>query len=301
MTNKDPYMINQDDGNEIAKGMKVSVGGKLCPKLNKDILGVEKPCKVCDAIRPLWGYPKGSKEREIANNKKAKVNFYFAICFKDQPNKAFILETGKNAGNDLIDAFKKGSWLDVAHPKAGLGRDLTITKEVKDGYNNYKLFPVLDKADWSVPDDVLKNIPNLDKIVDWVQDGSLSTMDTYYNVSKMKVGETITFRLLPSNPEAKVFTKRMAYLWRHWGVTEAEINGDVPLNMSLSDEAPSAPAPQSAPWEESVAKAGKEAAASPEVTEPCFGNPNCFNETDDDCKKCRLFKKCMKVITSKAT
>jgi len=288
---KDPWMIDPNDGNEVAKGMKAGSFGKLCPKLNKDILGIEKPCKVCEAIRPLWGFPKGSKERELANDKKAKVNFYFAVCFKDKPDKAYILETGKKVGNNLIDAHKKGKWLDVAHPKKGLGRDLTITKGVDGGYNTYKLFPELEKAGWDVPEDVLNNLPNLDKLVELVQDG-LSNVDNYFNVSRMKVGETITFRLLPSHPDAKVFNKRMAYLWRHWGVTDAEINGEVPLDLSFRPEDSGETGGVS--WSDAVDKAAVDGAN--DSKEPCFGNPNCFNETDEDCLKCKVFKKCMKVV-----
>lgn len=296
MTTKDPYMIDPNDGTEITKGMKGGSSGKLCPRLNKEILGVERPCKVCEAIRPLWGYPKGSKEREIANDKKAKVNFFMSVCFKDKPNKAYILEVGKNAGNDLLDAFAKKTWLDVAHPKAGVGRDLTITKQVKDGYNTYKVFPSLDKADWDVPESVLNNIPNLDNIVDMIASGQLGD-DNYFNISKLKVGEVITFRLLPSNPEAKIFPKRIAFLWRHWGVTEAEITGEAPLDMSISK--PFDLASNTPPWEETVDKANK--SVENETKEPCFGNPLCFNEKDEDCIKCSAFKKCMKVIVSKAT
>jgi hypothetical protein len=296
MAKKDPFMLDPNDVKDVKSGLKNSSAGVICPKLNKQI---STRCAVCDSLQPLWQYPKGHAKREIAVQKKAKVNFYMNVVFPEDPNKSYILEVGKQAGNAIIAGIEKKGWTDIIHPKANMGRELQITKGSADGYNQYSVTPVLNKADWDIPKKVLDNLPNLDNTLEMVKNNELND-DNFKRVSDIKMDETLTFRMCPPAQDAVMF-RFIAYVWRHWGgVTQAEVDGEeaVNLNMPDIDENSDSDTPQEELWENN-----KEATEEPPLQppaedmnqrEPCFGKNEFFDATDDDCQECKDFKACKK-------
>ena len=297
----DMYMINPDEVKDIKSGLKTNSAGVICPKMNKQI---GEPCNVCEALQPLWKYPKNSPERDLASSKKAKVNFYINVVLPEDPSKSYILELGKNAGNEIIDGIEKKGWNDIVHPKAGMGRELTITKgQNSSGYNTYSVSPVLNKAEYDVPDEVLDNLPNLDNMIDMIKNGELDD-DNLIRVSDIKMGSIFTFRMCPKSKDAKFF-KFIAWVWRHWGnVTYDEVDGNTPVNLSTvetkdNDDINKA---SDTPWDNDASKQQtdvKEEVKSEPVNEqqkhqPCFGKPEFFDASDEDCQECDDFKLCKK-------
>lgn len=298
MSKRDPFLLEPDDVKTIESGLKSSNGGIICPKMNK-LIG--KPCKVCDSLQPLWQYPKGHPKRELAVQKKAKVNFYMNIVLPDNPAKSYILEIGKLAGNDIIAGIKQRGWTDIIHPKANMGRELQVTKSISDGRNKYSVSPKLEKADYDIPDSVLENLPNLDNIIDMIRNDELND-DNFIRVSSLKHDDTLVFRMCPPAKNSTVFARvPIAYVFRHWGgVTQAEVDGKDSVNLSLPEENigdDSAPEPESdGLWESSseTAKGIENTHTSSNEREPCFGQPEFFDSKDEDCRACQDFKECKK-------
>jgi len=298
MAKQDPYLL---DPNEMGKLRKENEGtslGIICPKRNKSIGGI---CAVCDKVAYLFGTG-DAEDKEIALNKMAKVNFYMNIVFPHNPDKSTVLEVGKKVGNQIIKKIEEGKWLDIAHPKADIGREMEISKSKGDmGYNVYTASPVLEKANWDIPDEVLKSLPNLDEIINLLptlgeEDGSL------FKISSIKLDETLTFRICPPAHGAR--PRIMNAVWRHWGgVTQDEIEGKVEMNLNLpepkSDDKEKTDTP--APWE-SDTPAPQETTEPRNVTQPhCFGQEAFFEMDDPECRdKCDFYKSCGRSISKAA-
>ena len=301
MTEKDPYLLDSNDAQEIQKDLKVAGTSVFCPRMNKKLLG--EHCHACEALKPFWAFPKFSKEWNLAASKSAKVGFYLVVAFKSNPEVPIIIEMGKNAGNDILDGINKG-WVDITHPKAGKGREMTITKSVSGGFNQYKASPSLDKADWDVPEDTLKKAPNLDNIINMIKSGELEDGKNYMKVSSMKVGEVMKFRILPSNPETVIFPRKIAIGWvyRHFGgVTQSEVDGEIELDTSLPEEkGKESPKKEPAPWEDTPKNEIPPPKKEETAREKCFGVEALFEAEDPQCKNCRDYKACYKVVLNKS-
>lgn len=295
MTQKnDPYMLNPKAAKGYAdKNSGGSSAGVFCPKRNTTMEGV---CHVCKAVQPLWSYPKGSKERNKAAAKGPKQNFYMNVVLPSNPNKSIVLEVGSKAGNAILDGIydpEKG-WRDIAHPKKGSGREIKIKKHKDGEYNAYDVFPARDKADYDIPTEVLENLPNLDNIIEMLKSGEFNE-ENFMRISSLKMDETGTFRICPPsnidkrNPEEAV---PLVAVWRHWnGVTQAEVDGEVPVNLWDEKKVEEEVA------EDTIFKTEPEKTA--EVREPvtntkppCFGKAFIFDENHPDCKACAHMSDC---------
>lgn len=291
----DVWMIDPKEGAEIKKGVKVGSRGLICPKNNKTI---KKRCAVCDEVSRLYnsGDPKNI---DIARQKKAKINYFLNIVLPENPNKSIILEIGRNAGNDITAGIEQG-WRDIAHPKAGQGRELLITKKSVDGRNHYSVSPSLEKADWDIPDETLDNLTDLDNIISMIEKDEL-TSENYMNISSIAMGESLKFRMCPpakgQSPDSPF--KRMAWVWRHWGVTQEEIDGEVEIDFGATDD------DSDAPWEGETTSKGESATTGEDTPttseedgprERCFGDDALFDEEDDECQRCKDFKACKRTI-----
>jgi hypothetical protein len=305
MATKDPYMINPEEVKDIKKNMKISSFGCICPRANKQI---GSRCPVCESIKPFWNFPKGSPKRDIAVSKAAKVNFFANVVLSSNKEKSFLLEMGRRVGNEIIDGIENQGWIDIAHPKAGKGRELVIAKSESGGYNTYKASPSLDKATWDISDEILDNLVNLDSVVDMIRNGELVEDENYIKISSLKVGESMRFRLCPPAKDAKYF-KRLAWVYRHYGgVAQDEIDGIVPVNLTIQGEEEEVKAKkpefEKPPWEVDDSDAGDDERGEPARTttnkpqpvEKCFGMEKFFDNKDPQCKACKDYAECKAVI-----
>lgn len=320
MAKKDPYMIDTDEQKKTKDEAKMSSSGVFCPKRNKSIGG---KCAVCEQVSVLFntGDP---KDKEVAYQKMAKANWYFNVVFPSEKEKVVLLEMGKKAGDAILDGVIDKGWTDIAHPKATLGREMLITKKNNGNFNYYEVSPNLQNADWDVPKEVLDNIPNLDNIIPMLKENP----DNLYKVSSLKQGETLRFRILPPWDNGAGNKRIAAIVFRHWGgVTQEEVDGVVAMDTTLpEDKVPvDKQTEEKPPWESDAKKetpkeTPKDASETSkeklepepepepeqeqeqepkEQDEPCLGNPNLYDPEDEDCQKCRQFKKCGRIIAKK--
>lgn len=282
MAKKDPFMLDPEDGAKMEKQVKGKSSGVICRKRHG--LG---NCEYCDFVAKL--YQQGTKEAEDRASKlAAKVRFYLNVVFPDNPDKLVLMEIGKKAGDRIIYKWKKDEWNDIAHPKAGKGRELKITKTKGDmGFNSYDVDPSLNKADWDIPSSVLNNLYDLDNILELLNDESVEI----FQISSLKMDESITFRICPywKWKEEERNLKIMVPVWRHWNTSllseDEEDSGEVSVPWETSDEPDNVPDFPDKPEEDEQPKSSKKKPA-------CFGDEDCYDEDDDQCKECAFFKKC---------
>jgi hypothetical protein len=299
---KDPYMLDPKEADEEKNRMKTGFGGILCPAKNKYLFSDNK-CSVCDAIKPLWNYPKDSQQYKTASAKQAKMSFYLPVVLKSNPEQWIILECGKNAGNEILDGIAKQGWNDVMNPHAGLGREISITKSAPSGYNVYAAKASLQKADWEVPQSTLESFPNMDTILELFKNGVLVEGMNFMKISSIKTGETLMFRLLPRGARNTIFKLGIGWLYKHYGnVTQDEVDGNTGVNLTIPDVAPQKSETSIPPWEaQKGAAAGGTAPKQMQtpITAPrerCFGLTNFFDESDSQCQSCKDFKGCGREI-----
>jgi len=276
---KDPYLLDSQEYTEYEnKKLKNTGSGVFCPKRN-----FKQPCKVCDIVQKLFNT--GSKSNEdIARQKMAKCNFYLNVVFPEKQNEVKLLEIGKKAGSQIIEGIKQKGWKDIAHPAAGKGRLMQITKSKDGEFNQYTATPDLEKADWDVSKEVLDSRYNLNNIVDILKEGEVEI----FKISSIKQDDTLSFRILPpvSNGEDKGYI--MAVVWRHWGgVTQAEVEGDADIDLSMPDLDTEKSTLFEPEQEESSEKKGKP---------DCFGLNSCYEEGHPDCVSCSSYKECAREI-----
>jgi hypothetical protein len=95
------------------------------------------------------------------------------------------------------------------------------------------------------------------------------------------------------------------FIWRHWGVTEGQVEGTEPIswkdeadtddpveNYNLDDDIPFDMFP---PEKEST---GNKVEPSENKKPECFGKANFFDAEDAICKTCPFFKMCARAIAS---
>lgn len=304
---KDKWMLDPEEAKTQEAENKIKNEGEVCPKMNKSIGG---RCYVCDALGKVFQtHKKGDPMWNLAVRKAAKYNWFLNAVFEDNPEKVVIVMLGKQAGDTIIEQLKKGKWLDIAHPKKGKGRCIEITKTADGDYNKYPVSPDLEKADWDIPDSVLENLPNLDQsnLIKMLKEGETE----FFKISSLKPDETISFRICPPWPTGVMGddNKRpMTAIWRHWGVSKAEIDGEEELDMTLTNKTGKEDSDDegSAPWEDSgeeekAAKKEEKPKEEPKEEPPakedsgkksCFGDKRFWDEDDDECQSCADFKKC---------
>jgi len=280
MAKRDPFLLDEEEAKKQEKEFSGKSEGLICPKRHN--LG---PCAVCDEVRRLWNTG-NKKDEELARQKGAKVNYYLNVVFPDNPDKVVLLEIGKKAGDAIIYGIAHEGWVDIAHPTKGKGREMKITKRKGDGgYNTYSATPDLEKADWSIGKEALENLHNLDNILELVK------TEEIFKVSSIKMDETLRFRICPPWNMEEGNKKIMVPVWRHWGVTQAEIDGT--SKMDFGEESDDV----EPPWEEEPEKSEESEPEKKEGKRPaCFGDGDCWDENDDECTSCKWFKKCAKVV-----
>lgn len=299
---KDPYMLDPSVGQALIDADKPKSASVLCPKHN---LKVGKPCAVCTAVKAL--YDEGGPEKEkLASRLSAKVGYYAWIVFPSNPDKAILLEMGKKAGDAIKYGIRVKGWLDIVNPKAGVGRELKITKQRGDmGYNAYSVEPSLEKLTYDVGQKALDGRKNWDDIFTMIE------TEPIYKISSLKMDETITIMLLPDLDMTRKWP--VCSVWRHWDVTQEEVDGKIPIQaVELLKQAivpGSAPLPADlvdnlpdfqSPTNVQIPEAPEEI---PEVTvkkkpdtvvhESCFRDADSFDIDDADvCQTCKDFIEC---------
>jgi len=298
----DPYMIDVVALNQMKNDMSLASSGLICPKRNKSI---SKPCKVCDYIQSqVWAkqYPEKHPARNWAAQKGAKATFFLNVVFPEKPTEVKVLEMGSKAGSQIFDGVNNLGWTDITHPKKNMGREMMVTKGKKDGYPFYTISPDLNKADWEVKKPTLASAFNLTNIISMIQDEEL-TEENHLKVSTMKDGETLRFRILPHWDDGAGNTNFMTVAWRHWGVSQAQIDGDEGLNwqeVELSpDDNVKAPFDATTKPEEVKDSVPDKAETKPKDKRPrCFGNATYYDPEDKDCTpvNCAFVDECLAKI-----
>jgi len=298
----DPYMIDVKAMNQLKNNMTMSSSGLICPKRNKSI---GETCKTCDYIgSQIWAkqYPEKHPARDWAYEKGAKASFFMNVVFPDNQEKSMIFEIGSKAGNQIFDGVNTLGWTDITHPKKGMGREMVMTKgKNAKGFNTYTVSPNLQVADWDVKKAVLAGRCNLTNLINMMQNNELNDSN-HIKASSMKDGETLRFRILHKwEDDAGTNTDFMAVIWRHWGVTQDQIDGkeglnwqDVELKVEESEQQEAVQSTQDStpvPEPDKVEKPSK-------TDEPrCFGNASYYDAEDEDCNKdCPHFEKCTAII-----
>ncbi len=300
MAKQDPWMLDKDTAKQIKNETKMKSTGEICPKRN---LSINERCRACEEISAVYqSTVDGDPKRKVAGRKSAKASYFVNVVLPSNRDKAIILEMGKKIGDKLLDQLEKGEWLDIAHPKAGFGRELKITKSKGDGnFPSYSIDPILEKADWDISDAILENLTNLDQgnLIDIL----MNDTEEILKASSLKTDETLTIRVCPPWQEARDRGEKrvLTPLFRHWGgVTKDDIeNGG--LEFTPEDEQ-SEPAKE-APWKgkdeintdtpiENTLDTPPEKEVATSDREPCFGKANVYEEDDDECISCKDYKGC---------
>lgn len=304
-TEKDPYMLDPEEYTKFKDENKGSLKGVKCPRRNASMDG---KCKVCDQVQHLFG-TQDTLDREIAFEYMAKCTYYLNFVLPHDPTKSITLELGKKVGNQIINGIEKSGWVDISHPKSGKGREMQILKFKGDqGFPTYNASPVLQLATYDIPDEVLINVLNLDKIIDLVD--SLEEGKDLFKISSLKMDETLKFRICPASPESMYPKRVMSVVWRHWKVTEDHINGTIDFDLrkmykdvsgATDKEDKKGKDETSPPWEKQQSKEPNlldEPTKSPKSKKVCFGKELFFEEGDEKCAACPDYKACAKAISN---
>jgi len=302
MTN-DPWELSSNDASKMKDSTKTGGGAStFCPKRNVSIGSV---CKACETIQPLWDFPEGSPERKLASKKKATVSYFLSVVLPSNKDKSIVLEIGKKAGDYIIDSIydPDKNWKMIAHPVVGKGFDTKIKKRKGDlGFNTYDTFRG-EQCDWDIPKSVLESLTDLSQanIIKMLKDGTLVEGENYFRIQSLKLDETLTFRVCPAwnyRDGGKVI---LTPVFRHWGVSQAEIDGDIALSMNIEEVV----VPETVTASDHQTESPMVKTDTPTVTEKhdtCYGiiTPMVFYDVDDsDCNKCGDFVECGKIVTKK--
>uniref|UniRef100_A0A6M3K1R2 Uncharacterized protein n=1 Tax=viral metagenome TaxID=1070528 RepID=A0A6M3K1R2_9ZZZZ len=285
MSERDPYLLDPEDAKKTIEETKMSSVGVICPFRNASM---GKKCHVCEKLKRVYETSvKGDERWQAAGKKGAKCSWFANVVFPSNPNKSVVAVFGKKTGSDVVYKNQAGEWLDIAHPKSGRGREMKLTKSRDDsGYNTYSIFPDLEKASWDIPEEVLKNLVNLDQenLIVLVKNNT----EEIFKFSSLKMDETIRFRFCPPWDSGNGNKKILTPLFRHWGgVTEEEVRGEVELDLDVSDVEP-----EVAVDEGSILDDTPTVDSHVEAREPCFGRDNFYDKNDQECKGCKEFTDC---------
>jgi len=300
MTTKDPYMLDASVGQSLIDANKIVNKGIICPKHN---LMINKPCAVCTQVKALYD-AETKEKRELAGKLSAKPNYYAYVVFPSNPDKAVFLKMGKKAGDMIKYGINMKGWLDIVNPKKGVGREIKITKFSGDGQRNaYSVEPSLEKLTYDVGKAALDGRKNFDDRL------SLIETEEIFKITSLKIDETITVMLLPDLDLERKWP--IASVWEHWGVTQDEIDGKIPVQLlsTLSTQVPpgSQPLPEELieplPWDavEGSPERGQQVEPPIKVEpnpsaaehEGCYKDKDSFEIDDKEvCQKCADFIKC---------
>jgi len=300
---KDPYMLDEKEARKQEEETKNAVIGLICPKK----LDKKNKCAVCDYIQSLYDKSpqKGDPVLSWISDKKAKANYFMNVVLPANPDTSLVLEIGSNAGSEITKGIHSKGWVDIAHPHANLGREMLITKSKGDsGYNEYSPSPNLKNADWAIPDSTLKNMINLDTLVDMIKNNELNA-ENHMRVSSLKMDETLRFRMCPPHADQENQLRPMSIIWRHWGVSQDQIDGLEAISYkdqnidSLDDVDDSG---MDSLWDSKDDREKVETEETKIVPEKkvklpsCFGKVKYFDPTDKDCEECDHLKSCEKEV-----
>jgi len=305
----DPFMITDEEASAAQNQLSKGSTGIMCPKRNKSMGG---SCKVCDYIQSQIydkKFPKEHAAMTWAREKKAKLSWFTNVVFPENPDKSILFEVGDKAGNQVVKGINKLGWRDIVHPHKGIGRELIVikTKEPGDSWPTYTITPAQDKADWEIPEEVWRNVYDLNDIINILQTTEL-TSENYKHVRSIKTDETLNFRMCPPKDSESGDKVVIAAVYRHWGVTEDQINGEDSMNWRQSVEEDPA---DDSPFVENTDSSGldtsfmdtKKEEVLPDKTKQGPKLPNCFGmeqffEIDDKvtCIPCGSYKACGKKI-----
>lgn len=306
----DPFVITDDEIKDAQSAVSFGSSGKICPKRNKSI---DKPCKVCDYIQTqiyAMKYGENHPARKWAKDKRAKLTWFLNVVLPENPDKAIFLEVGEKAGNQIISGMKEDGWTDIVHPHKGKGRELKISKKKAKGENwpTYTVNAVLKKADWEVPEEVWKSVPDLRNMIEILETTEM-TEENYMHIKSLKNGGSLVFRMLPP-AEVEVGEKKcvIAPVFRHWGVTDGQISGEDSLNWDTGKKDASEKVDAASDdgdldldfqKEETLKEAPKEEKSNREPP-PCYEQVEFFDKTDEkNCVPCPWFKPCGKSVMIK--
>lgn len=307
MVERDPYALTQEETKKIKDEDKVGTGGILCPKRN---VSLEGTCYACKTLQKVYAaHVRGDKMWQLANRKNSKAGYFICAVLKENPSKAVLLELFMTAGNAIVDKVEAGEWTDISILQNGKGRDVRISK-VKDstsGYNKYPVEAMLEKADWSVDESVIDTLPHFgnklkgaqEALIDIIKNGTFPIL----KISSLKIDTSITFRVVRRPGEAWYVP-----LYRHWGnVTQAEVDGEVELDMEIMERPFSEEDKKDLPWENNDKSDDKpkeklgESQPQPDLNKDkqknpaCFGMENFFDINDPRCKEnCFAYTECGK-------
>jgi len=308
----DPWMINAEEQKTLKKSLKGSSSGIMCPKRNKSI---GEDCKACFYVQTqvyMKNYPDGHPAKTWARQHKAKCNMFGNIVFEADPTTPIIFEVGVKIGNTILEGIESKGWNDIAHPLAGKGRNMIISKKKEQGedYPQYSISPELTNCDWDIPKKTLDNLHNLDNIIRMIEEDQLDDAN-YFNIKSLKVGETIKVRFCPS--WRKTGDRWPLYpVWRHWGFTPGQITGtesisweedvktesteknvlDTPESSDLVPESPQEEVQEEA--QEGAPKKKKKKVKQP----VCFGSDEYYEEADETCTSCDWYTQCGKEVAA---
>jgi len=293
----DLYDLDSAKAKEIEDSSKAKSAGVICPRNNKSIGG---RCMVCEALQPLWRYPDGTEEKDVARRKKATLSYFMNVVMPSAKEKPIIMCMGRKIANYLIDSVKDPNmgFRKMAHPEEGQGFWLVIKKSKSDGAGRFPVYNAVkgDTCDWTVAQEVLDKRADLsqENLIKMLKNNELNS-DNFYNISELKFDESIKVRVLPpwnlSDETKQDYRWFCMMVWRHWGgVTEAEVNGETPVDLTLpqtngkNGDMPTTKAETPAKEEPVKEKSDEKP--------PCFGMPHFHDPEDDDCKECSYFDKC---------
>lgn len=308
MSKKDPWLLDANQAKKTKEETVFKSKGEICPKRN---ISIGERCKACEEVSHVYQTTNdGDPKRKAASRLGAKASYFCNVVMPANKEVSVILEMGKKLGDTILDENEKGEWLDIAHPKKGMGRELRITKKKGDGnFPSYSITPILDKADWDIKDNILENLPNLDQLnlIDIIQEDK----EEIFKASSLKTDESTVIRICPPWKEAmdRGEMRILTPVFRHWGgVTREQIeNGG--LEFTVAEDTEPDKEKSEIPWEgkkeldvgqndekeEAPAETPKEEKPSSD-REPCFGKPNVYEEDDDECKECKDYKACGRAV-----
>jgi hypothetical protein len=304
MTDEFSWEINPQDIDKLNSEAKGGGGGAFCHKTNGTN---DRQCAVCSALSPYGDrkrYPLESDGQKLYSKKKCTITWFMNTLDLENRETPIILELGKQIGNDIYQKLKNDpDWRNIAHPKAGRGAIMKVSKyKGKGGYNAYSI-EIGSIADWDVSPNVLNNLWDLDRenLISMIQKGQF-TETNYKNISKLELDKIYKFRILPGwNLQKTGDTRFMNFVGRHWGgVSQAEIDGAVKINLSIADDESEAKAilNDDLPFIPDPPKQTEKADANVNKF-PCFGKEKAFDENEKDCQICEVFEKCKKAVYKK--
>lgn len=306
----DPFAITDEEVEAAKSAVSFGSSGKICPKRNKSI---NEKCGVCDYIQAeiyAKKYPEDSEPRKWAKDKRAKLSWFLNVVLPENPNKSIFLEIGEKVASQIIEGIEKKGWRDIVHPHKGKGREMQISKTKGQKWPSYSATPALKQADWEIPEEVWKNVPDLTDMINILETMEF-TEENYMHIKSLKNGETLNFRICPP-ADVKAGEKKcvIAPVFRHWGVTDGQISGEESLNWKSSSKEESDEEDKKGldlDFQETQEKAEekaeeklKEAPKKEDKEPPCFKDEKFFDSDDKiNCEPCAWFKPCGKAVMMK--